>query len=386
MKPFGSDNMIYLDYSATTPVVPEVLETFCKTTKNYIGNPNSLHKLGMESRHLMDTATQQVADLFGVKKEEIIFTSSASEANNTALLGVVESYPKRNKKIVTTKLEHSSVLETVSYLEKKGYEVGYVKILKNGQVDLDDLQRLLKEDPVLVSIGWINSEVGIIQDMKAITNLVKQYPKTLLHVDGTQIVGKVPITLDGIDLFSCSAHKFFGLKGIGCLIKKEKVELEPLIHGGKSQTIYRSGTPALALIVSFAKALRLALTDLDQKYHYVQKLNQFLKEELKKHSYIVINSDDTCSPYIISISIPNIKPETMLHALDEKEVYISTKTACAKDTSRSLTLETLQKAKEITTSSLRISLSYITTEEELQQFLKILKECYHALNLRKEEY
>lgn len=368
MKPFGSDNMIYLDYSATTPANEEVLETFCKVTKNYIGNPNSLHKLGVESKHLMDKATKQVADLLGIKQDEVIFTSSASEANNTALLGIVEKYKQRHKKIVTTQLEHSSILETVDFLETKGYEISYVNILENGQVDLEDLKRLLDEEPVLVSISWVNSEVGIIQDIETIAKLVKQYPRTFLHVDGTQIVGKIPITLDNIDLFSCSAHKFFGLKGIGCLIKKEKIELEPLIHGGKSQTIYRSGTPALPLIVSFAKALRLALTNLDEKYNYVKKLNHFLKENLKNMPGIIINSNDNCSPYIVNISIPGIKPETVLHALEEKEVYLSTKTACAKDTKTSLTLETLNKTKEVSTSSLRISLSCLTTEEELKVF------------------
>lgn len=377
--------MIYLDYSATTPVDEEVLFSYIKTTKDYIGNPNSLHKLGMESKRLMDSATKQVADLLKVKKEEVIFTSSASESNNMALVGVVEKYPMRNKRIITTKLEHSSILETVHYLERKGYKIDYVKILEDGRVDMEDLKRLLNEDPLLVSIGWVNSEVGIIQDIKKIANLIKKYPKTIFHVDATQAVGKIPIDLENIDLLSFSAHKFFGLKGIGCLVKKDKIEIEPLIHGGKSQTIYRSGTPALPLIVSMAKALRLALENLDVKMEKVERYNQMLQENLRKIPGVVINSNVFSSCYILNISISGIKPETFIHALEQEEVYVSTKTACAKDTSTSLTLETMGKSQEISTSSIRISLSSRTTEEELIKFLKIFKNCYDTLNLKKGE-
>lgn len=378
--------MIYLDYSATTPVNDEVLNSFNKVCREYVGNANSIHKLGIESKHLMEASTKQVADLFQVDKEEVIFTSSASEANNMALIGIVEKYPLREKRIITTKLEHSSILETVYYLEKKGYIIDYVNILENGKIDLEDLSRLLKKNPVLVSIGLVNSEIGIIQDIDKIKKLVKENKRTILHVDGTQAVGKIKVSLKDIDLFSCSAHKFFGLKGIGCLIKKKNIDLEPIIHGGKSQTIYRSGTPALPLIVSFSKALRLALENIDKKYNYVKELNSYLREELKKIKGIEINSDENCSAYILNISIKGIKPETMIHALEEYEVYLSTKTACSSDITSSLTLETMNKPKAITTSSLRISLSSLTTKDELIKFIEILKKCYDALNLKKEEY
>lgn len=377
--------MIYLDYSATTPVKEEVLESYNKVVREYIGNPNSLHKLGIESKRLMESATKQVADLLRVEPEEVIFTSSASEANNLALIGIVEKYPKRNKRILTSKLEHSSILETVKYLETKGYEIDYVSVLENGQLDLENFKEKLAKEPVLVSIGWVNSEVGMVQNIKEIVKLMKPYPRTIFHVDGTQAVGKIPIDLEGIDLFSMSAHKFFGMKGIGCLIKKKSIELMPLIHGGKSQTSYRSGTPALALIVSMAKALRLVLENLEINQTKVEKEYHFLKEELSKIPGVVINSPEHGSPYILNISIPHIKPETMIHALEQEEVYISTKTACAKDTTSSLTLVTMGKPPEICTSSLRISLSEITSEEEILKFLKIFKKCYDALNLKKGE-
>lgn len=378
--------MIYFDYSATTPVREEVLESFCKVSKEFIGNPNSLHKLGMESRHLMEQATKQVADLLGVGSEEVIFTSSASESNNLALIGTIEAYPMRNKRIITTKLEHSSILHTVEYLEKKGYQIDYVPIQENGKIDMEAFKELLQYDPILVSIGYVNSEVGIIQDIPTIAKLLTQYPKTIFHVDATQAIGKIPVNVENIDLLSFSAHKFFGLKGIACLIKKQKITLEPIIHGGKSQTIYRSGTPAVALIVSMAKALRFILEDLKKNQEYVLKLNRKLREELKTIKEITINSDEDCSPYILNISIKNVKPETMIHALEEYEVYVSTKTACAVDTAHSLSLASMGKNPSISDHSLRISLSYQTTEQEIEEFVQILKKCYNALNFKKEEY
>lgn len=370
---------IYLDYSATTPVNEEVLNTFCEVSRNYIGNPNSLHYLGLESKKLMDAATDQVAQLLGVKSKEVIFTSGASEANNLAIVGVLEKYKNRGKHIITTKLEHSSILECVNYLEKNGYIIDYVNVKDNGSIDIEHLKKLLTKDTVLVSIHHVNSEVGIKQDVLEIGNILKDYPTTIYHVDGTQAVGKIPVSLDNIDLYTFSGHKFFGLKGIGCLIKKDNIELEPMIHGGKSQTIYRSGTPPVALIVSISKALRLAITDLDKKYDYVLKLNKLLVEELNKIDGITINSLDNCIPHIVNISVFGIKPETMLHALEEEKIYISTKTACSKDNSDSLTLTTMGRDSSISGHSIRISISYLTTEEEIHIFVEKLKLCIKKL-------
>ena len=211
--------MIYLDYSATTPVNEDVLDSFNKVTRNYIGNANSLHKAGVLSKELMDAATLQVAKLLNVYDNEIIWTSGASESNNLALIGVIEKYKNRGKHIITTKLEHSSILSTVDYLEKKGYIIDYVKIDDNGKVCLDDLKKLINDDTILVSICEVNSEIGIIQDVQEIGHIVKDYPRCIFHVDGTQAVGKKEIDLTNIDLYSFSAHKIYGLKGIGCLIK-----------------------------------------------------------------------------------------------------------------------------------------------------------------------
>ena len=366
------DKIIYLDYSATTPANSEVVDTFSKVSLDYIGNPNSLHKLGVEAKKLMDASVKQIASLLGVKETEVIFTSGASESNNLAVFGAINKYPNRGKHIITTKLEHSSVLECMNYLEKKGYIIDYVNLDENGLIDLEDLENKLSKDTVLVSICHVNSEVGILQDINKIGEIIKKYPTTIFHVDGTQAVGKIKVDLKNIDLYSFSAHKFYGLKGCGCLIKKENIEIDPIIHGGKSQTNYRSGTPALPLIVATSKALRLALSDFDKKYNTVLELNNYLKDKLMNNSDIIINSNDYCIPHILNISIPGIKPETMLHALEEENIYISTKTACSKDNSDSLTLTALGKNHEIAGYSLRISLSYLTTKEDINSFVEIL--------------
>ena len=357
--------MIYLDYSATTPVNEQVLNSFNKVCCDYIGNPNSLHRLGIEAK-------SQIANLLKVKSDEVIFTSGASEANNLAIIGIIEKYKDRGKRIITTKLEHSSILATVNYLKNNGYQIDYVKVKDNGLVDLDDLKRLLCKDTILVSIGQVNSEIGLIQPVNEIGKIIKEYPRCIFHVDGTQAVGKTEINLENIDLFSFSAHKIYGLKGIGCLIKKNNIELEPIIHGGKSQTIYRSGTPSLALMVSMAKALNLIMTDFTKNNLYVEKLNQKLKLGLKDFD-VCINSNENCVNHIVNISVLGVKPETLLHALEEEEIYISTKTACSSDEGISLSVYTLTKNEELAKTSIRISLSHLTKEEDIDKFIEVFK-------------
>ena len=366
--------MIYLDYSATTPVNKEVLESFDKVCMNYVGNPNSLHKLGNDSHKLMDAATKQISELLGVKSNEIIFTSGASESNNLAIFGVLNQYTSRGKHIVTTKLEHSSILAGMNYLKQNGYKVDYVKVNDDGKIDMDDLKRLVTNDTILVTIGEVNSEIGIIQNVNEIGEYLKNFPRCIFHVDGTQAIGKKKVDLTNIDLYSFSGHKIYGLKGVGCLVKKQGIELTPLIHGGKSQTIYRSGTPSLALMVSLAKALKLVLTNFDEKADYVKKLKTKLIDGIKDINGLTINSNENCVPHIVNFSIKGVKPETLLHALEEKEIYVSTKTACSSNEGISLSVYTLTKNEDLAKSSLRVSLSYLTTNEEIDIFIKTLKE------------
>ena len=365
--------MVYLDYAATTPVDKRVLESFDRTCLEYIGNPNSLHSEGVKAKKLMEAAVNQVASLLNVKDNEVIFTSGASESNNLAIMGVINKYNNRGKTIITTKLEHSSILEAVNYLEKNGWTIKYVKLDNNGLVDLNNLKELLTDDVLLVSISEVNSELGIVQNIDEIAKLIKNYPRVIFHVDGTGAIGKKRINLDLIDLYSFSAHKFYGLKGIGCLIKKENINLEPLIHGGKSQSPYRAGTPALPLIVSTARALKLILSDLDYNISYIKELSGRLKTGLKDIEGVSINSNDYSIPNIVNVSVPGIKPETIIHALEEDEIYISTKTACSFDDYSTPVYEItndIEKAK----SSLRISLSHLTKENEIDYFLKKFKE------------
>lgn len=359
--------MIYLDYSATTPVNEEVLNSYIETTKKMVGNPNSLHKLGIEAKSLIDAATRQIANILKVKPNEIIYTSGASESNNTAIKGICLKYQNRGKHIITTHLEHSSIMEPLNYLERQGFEVEYVNITENGMVDIEDLKKKIRDDTILVTIASINSEVGIVQPIKDIAALLKKYPKVYFHSDITQSLGKEKVDLTDVDLASFSAQKFYGMKGIGGLVKKENVVIEPLIHGGKSTTKDRSGTPATALIVSMAKALRLAYENLEEKQKYVKELNIFLRNELEKNE-ITINSPEVAIPNILNISLENIKPETVLHALEEKEIYISTKTACATNDS-SDAVYAITKDEEKAKHSLRISLSYLTTKKELEIFI-----------------
>ena len=376
--------MVYLDYSATTPTNNEVLDSFIKSTKEFIGNPNSLHSLGIKSFNIIESASKQIANLLNIKQDEIIYTSGASESNNLAIKGICEKYKNRGKHIITTPLEHSSIYGPIDYLKENGFKVDYVKINKEGIVDLENLKELLREDTILVSICSVNSEIGLLQPIEEIGKIIKNYPKCFFHSDMTQSIGKVNIDLSNVDLISFSAHKFYGIKGIGVLIKKEKIELTPLIHGGKSTTIYRSGTPTLPLIISMSKALRLSLIDIDTKYQKVNELNKYLKDKLSNYSKVMINSNDKCIPHILNISILGVKPETMQHALEEYEIYVSTKSACSDSSSKSKAVYALTNNQELSTSSIRISLSSLTTKEEIDYFISKFDICYNNLtNLKK---
>ena len=369
--------MTYLDYSATTPTSEEVLNTFVEVSRRYIGNPNSLHKLGAEANEIIKASTKQISNLLNIKESEVIYTSGASESNNTAIKGIALKYQNRGKHIITTEFEHSSIYGPLTYLQKQGFKVDFVKTDEFGRVDINNLKELLTDETILVSIGYINSEIGIIQPINEIGNLLKEYPKCFFHVDMTQALGKIKIDLTNVDLASFSAHKIYGIKGIGMLYKKENISLEPLIHGGKSTTVFRSGTPATALIASFAKAMRLILEDLDKKYEYISKLNKMLKEGLK-YDKVYINSNEHCIPNVLNISVVGVKPETMLHALEKYDIYISTQTACSTGTS-SKSVYALTKDEERAKSSLRISLSHLTKESDIEYFLEKFDVCYKEL-------
>ena len=374
--------MIYLDNSATTMVDDRVLETFNKVCKNYPGNSNSLHSLGIKSKELEDYATEKISNLLGVKPSEVIYTSGASESNNTVLKGVASKYKNRGNHIITTPLEHSSVLETCKYLENKGFIIDYVKIKDNGLIDIEDLERLLTDNTILVSVAYVDSELGIRQDIDTISKIVKKHPKCYFHVDATQAIGKIKVDPTNIDFISMSAHKIFGLKGIGLLIKKDNIVIDNLIHGGKSTTIYRSGTPALPLICSLMKALELVIPNIDKNYEYVSLLSNKIKDNLKKYDNIHINSTENSIPYIINFSVIGVKPETFIHTMEEEDIYLSTKSACS-TSDISLSVDSIYHNREISMSSIRISLSYKNTEEEIDKFIEVFDKIYNKLVFKK---
>ena len=375
--------MIYLDYAATTPVDKRVLNTFNKVCLEYPGNSNSIHKLGIEAKELEDYATDKIRELLDLDDEDIIYTSGASESNNQVIKGVCSKYKNRGNHIITTYLEHSSILSTVSYMAKQGFNVDYVKIDDDGRVNLDHLKSLLTNNTILVSICAVDSELGIKQPIEEISAILKEYPKCFFHVDCTQALGRIPIDFKLMDFASMSMHKIFGMKGIGLLLKKKSIIIDNLIHGGKSSTVYRSGTPALPLIVSSMKAIDLVLKDMDDNYKYVRELNKIIVDDLEKYDGIVINSTNNSIPYIINFSVRNIKPETLIHAMDEYDIYISTKSACSDASAISDSVYAVTKDRERAMSSIRISLSYKSTKEEVDEFLRVFKVVYEKLDLKR---
>ena len=375
--------MIYLDYAATTPTNEQVLDTYVKCSKDFIGNPNSLHRLGVEAKEMILESTKQIARLLGINENEIIYTSGATEANNMAIKGIATRYQNRGKHIITTMLEHSSIVAPLQYLQSLGFEVDFVSLNADGKVDLDHLKSLMRDTTILVSIVYVNSETGVIQPLKAISSIVREYPKCFLHTDITQAVGKIDVPLQYVDLASFSAHKFYGPKGVGVLVKKDSIEIDAILHGGKSTSIYRSGTPALPLIVSMAKALRIIEEKKAQNLKQVEIWNQKIRAYVAKLDGITVNSPKDALPHILSLSVLGVKPETMLHALEAHDIFISTQSACAKG-GESKAVYAITGSHEKASSSIRISLSHMTTEEEIDTFLSILETCYQELNIRGE--
>ncbi len=361
--------MIYLDYSATTPVNPEVLDSLVKVSRDYIGNPNSMHSLGVKSRALLKSATRQIADCLNVKMEEIIYTSGATEANNTALLGVALRYKNRGNHIILSKLEHPSEYVLANYLENLGFRISYVNNDSDGLIDLDDLKSLITDKTILVSIVGVNSEVGVRQPLKTIRQIIKkENPNTIFHSDLTQALGKVAINLNDVDLASFSGHKIYGPKGIGLLYKSEKVDIVPLIHGSSKDFPLRAGTPPLPLIVALSKAIRLCLIDLDKKELYVKKLNEKIVDDLSHYPNLKFNNTKYSIYNVINISLMDIKPESFVHAMEDHEVYISTNTACSSG-ELSTSVMALYGDKKRAMTTIRISLSCNTTMDEVNKFL-----------------
>ena len=362
--------MIYLDYAANAPVDNSVLEVFNKATLKYFANPNSNHKLGLEAKEAIDKATKNIAKNLGVKEDEVIYTSGASESNNLVVQGICERYRSRGKHIIISSLEHSSIVAPAGRMQELGFEVDMVSVNKDGTVDLEELKSLIRDDTILVSITSVDSELGIRQPIEKIGKMLKEYPNLYFHTDASQIIGKDHIDFTDVDLVTIAPHKFYGLNGFGVLLKKKEVGLKPIIYGGKSTTIYRSGTPVTGSVIALDKALELAVTKIDERQSYIKELHDLVISKLKERNFI-INSTENSIPNTINFSVKGVISNVLVQLLGEKEVYISSKTSCSAEDSPSKSIYALTNDAKLATSSMRISLSHLTTEEEIEEFFRI---------------
>ena len=375
--------MIYLDYAANAPVDKEVLKAFDEATVKYFANPNSTHKLGLEAKNAIDEATKNIAKNLGVKPDEIIYTSGASESNNLVIQGLSERYKNNGKHIIISKLEHNSIVAPCQRMQELGFEIDMVSVNSDGLVDIDELKSLIRDDTILVSITSVDSELGIRQPIEEIGKLLKEYPNTFFHTDASQIIGKDHIDFSDVDLVTIAPHKFYGINGFGLLVKKENVSLKPIIYGGKSTTIYRSGTPVTGSIVALDKALDLAVSKLDERKEYITSLKNIVMDNLKEINGVVMNSTINSIPSTINFSIKGVISTDLVKMLGEKDVYISSKASCCPENSPSKSIYALTNDKSLANSSMRVSLSHMTTKEEIDEFFKIFKSTLEEYNGKK---
>ena len=372
--------MIYLDNCATTKPYDEVLKTFVEVNNNYYGNPASINKYGKTVNKLLNAARTQVADILGVESDTIYFTSCATESNNIALLGSVEHKKDFGNRIIVSKIEHPSVLETFRELEHRGFILDYVNVDENGFIDLEHLKSLLTKETILVSVMHVNNIFGAIQPIGKIVELLKDYPKIHFHVDGVQGVLKEKIDLTMIDSYSISAHKFHGLKGVGVLYLKSRRTAHNITFGGGQENGLRSGTVNVPGAVSLAKALRLSqerINDIKEIHYEYKKL---IVDELSAIEHVIINSplQNDFVDSIINISLPKIKGEAIINALNERGIMVSTTSACSSRTFHlNEALYARGLSKENIEGSIRVSFSYETKLEEVKKFIEVFKDEYY---------
>lgn len=367
--------MIYLDYSATTPIDNEILDLYVRIEKEFFANTTSLHRLGQRSNYMFEKCKKELLDTLELNNNEIIFTSNATEANNLAVLGYLAKY--KTGKIITTKIEHPSVYEIYKHLEEIGFNVIYLDVLENGIIDLEELKKVIDKDTLLVSVMWVNNIVGSIQPIGEIIEILKDYKKTKLHVDMVQGLCKVDpsFSLNDVDMFTFSTHKIYGPKGVGALVYKRNIDLEKRLYGSSSQNGLKPGTLDLALAVCTCKAIKKFYPLTLKHYEYVKELNERLIKGLKNIPYVHINSKSGASPYIVSISIVGVNGETLVHSLEEKEIYVSTGSSCSSKLAKpEKTILAMTNSIDLAKSSIRISLSHLVKKEEIDEFLSALGE------------
>lgn len=355
----------YLDNSATTRVYPQVAEKVLQLMTSKYGNPSSLHSKGMEAEEELAKARHIISKSLGVEDNEIYFTSGGTEANNLAVLGAAKALKRRGNKIVTTAVEHSSVYEAMKELHAQGFQICYIEPDSKGNFTEEQFREKIDEKTILVSLMAVNNEIGTILPFDKISKIIKdKRSPALLHCDCVQAYCKIPLKLKkaGIDMGTISAHKIHGPKGAGALFVKQGVHILPQHFGGEQERKIRPGTEPLPLICGFGEAVKII--DMQKNNEIVKDLNSYARDRLRKISGIIINSPDNALDYIINISVNSIRSETMLHFLEEKEIYVSSGSACAKG-KPSHVLQAMKMNRDLADSALRVSFSADNTREDI---------------------
>ncbi|OCT17227.1 cysteine desulfurase [Paenibacillus pectinilyticus] len=377
--------MLYMDYAATSPLYEEVIDTIAEVMKSHYGNPSSIHRLGVEAEKLLQSAKSVIASAIGASPNEIICTSGGTESNNLAIKGAAYGYQQRGKHLITTQIEHASVKEVFGQLEQEGFRVTYLPVSHTGSVSLADLQAAICEDTILVSIMYVNNEVGTIQPLQDIGRYLSAYPKIIFHVDAVQGLAKLPLEPKawGIDLCSASAHKFRGPKGVGFLYRRTGLQLKPQLAGGGQEYGVRSGTENVPLIVGMAKALRITMDNQAAKIAHKYKLRRLLLEGIASMPELSLTGseqEEEMAPHIVHFAFAGMKAEVVVHALEQREIYISTRSACTSGESEpSEVMLAMGCSRELAVSGLRISFSDEHTELDIAQFLRTLQEVVKEL-------
>lgn len=373
--------MVYLDFSATTPVCEKALEKMNEIYRDNFGNPSSTHCVGLKAREVLEGARKIIAEKLGAGSDEIYFTSGGTEANNLAVFGTVETAKKyRNKKrIVVSAIEHSSVFEGAKKLANEGYDVIFLKPDRHGNISPSALAEAIDENTILVSIMYVNNELGSILPVKSVKTIIKaKNSPALFHCDCVQAFCKKKFTCNsiGADLISVTAHKVFGPQGIGALYVRSGVKILPRSFGGEQEKKLRTGTQAVALAAGFAEAVK----DFNgEKYaKKVEEINRYARSELEKIEGIVFNSDENASDYILNFSLPGYRSETMLNYLSEREICVSSGSACAKG-KLSHVMSAVTDDKKLSDSAIRISFSHLNTKSDINEFISALKSAKEEL-------
>ncbi len=366
--------MIYLDNSSTTKPCKEAVEAIVSALSEDFGNPSSLHRLGITSESIITSARKSVASALGCDVSSVYFTSGATESNNTVVFGVAEGLGKRKKRIVTTSVEHPSVAEPISKLEKAGFEVIRVSPDENGEITAESIVAAVDENTCLVSCMYVNNETGYILPIaEAFAKIKRLYPETVTHCDCVQAFMKIPVNPKSLhaDAVSLSAHKIHGPKGIGALYVAKGTKIKPFIVGGGQEKGFRSGTESVPLIAGFGAAVDKLSPTVSGRLETVSGLKAHLVSAVRQLEGITVNSSDKCLPYVVSISVPNIKSETALHFLEQYEIYVSSGSACSRG-KKSSVLKEFKIPDKLIDSTIRISMCAENTPQELDELVSRL--------------